>query len=58
MRDWQSLPEPERLLVAVGELRARVNIGGFDKSFLTLRAITPAMPALRISRGGWGDGGE
>ena len=32
-RDWQSLSEPERLLVAFGELRAEVNNGGFDQYF-------------------------
>jgi Domain of unknown function (DUF4375) len=33
LRDWQSLSEPERLLVAFGELRAEVNNGGFDQYF-------------------------
>jgi Domain of unknown function (DUF4375) len=31
LRDWDSLSEPERLLVAFGELRAELNNGGFDQ---------------------------
>jgi Domain of unknown function (DUF4375) len=33
LRDWESLSEPERLVVAFGEPREEVNNGGFDQYF-------------------------
>ena len=33
LRPWESLTEPERQLVAIGELRTEVNNGGFHQYF-------------------------
>jgi hypothetical protein len=52
LRDWESLSEPERLLVAFGELRAELNNGGFDQYFFNSAGdhVTYAVLAAKHSR--------